>query len=240
MSHHRRKVALTILGLVGTTLTISPSPLWAKPPPEDDDDAPPNVFISPHGQPFRARADAPYPVVDWFKQADKNGDGRLEKAEFLADAEAFFKTLDRNSDGVLSRYEVNLYEHNIAPEVLGGRVPVSVNAPARLWLAQMDRPRPIDPGGDSSGAEDDKPETEHLDVSGQGAAPYSFFEEPEPLLAADLNLDGIIRKQNFVKIAADHFAALDIDDKGYLTLAKLPKTPFQKLVEKYQHGRHKA
>jgi len=55
MSHHRRKVALTILGLVGTTLTISPSPLWAKPPPEDDDDAPPNVFISPHGQPFRAR-----------------------------------------------------------------------------------------------------------------------------------------------------------------------------------------
>ena len=237
----RRQSAMSFLALIGGASLVAPRSLWAKgaPPPEDDDDGPPNVFISPHGQPFRARAGAPYPVVDWFKQADKNADGKIDKAEFLADAEAFFKALDRNGDGVLSHYEVTLYEHNIAPEVLGARVQVSVSGGARLWLAQMDRPAPVDPGGGST--EEDAPTVkQHLDDSGQGAAPYSFFEEPEPLLAADLNVDGIIRKGNFLKVAGDHFAALDVDDVGYLTLQKLPKTSMQKLVEKSQHGRRRA
>ena len=239
----RRQSALSFLALIGGASLIGPTWLWAKgaPPPEDDDDddAPPNVFISPHGQPFRARAGAPYPVVDWFKQADKNADGKIDKAEFLADAEAFFKTLDRNGDGVLSHYEVLLYEHNIAPEVLGGTVRVGAAGGGRLWLALIDTPGPVDPGGGST--EEDAPVVkEHLDVAGQGAVPYSFFEEPEPLLAADLNVDGIIRKDNFLKVAGDHFASLDVDDVGYLTLKKLPRTPMQKLVEHSQHGRRKT
>ena len=237
----RRQSALSFLALIAGASLVAPKLVWARsaPPPEDDDDAPPNVFISPHGQPFRARAGAPYPVVDWFSQADKNTDGKIDKADFLADAEAFFKVLDRNGDGVLSHYEVAHYEHNIAPEVLGARVQVGVIDAPRLWLAQVDRPGPVDPGGGST--EEDAPtEKEHLDDSGQGAAPYSFFEEPEPLLAADLNVDGIIRKGNFLKVAGDHFAALDVDGVGYLTLKKLPKTSMQKLVEKSQHGRRRA
>ena len=234
----RRQSTLGLLALIA-----APQRIWAKnaPSPSDDDDdlAVPNVFFSPHGQPFRARADAPYPVVDWFKQADKNGDGKIDRAEFLADADAFFKIVDRNADGVLSRYEVSLYEHNIAPEILGGRVKVSVGA-ARLWLAQFDRPAPVDPGG--GGQDEGYPagEKQHLDVSGQGASPFNFFEEPEPLLAADLRLDGIIRKSDFLKVAGDHFSALDFDNLGYLTLAMLPKTPMQKLVEKSRRGRRRS
>ena len=238
----RRQSALSFLALIGGASLVAQTSLWAKgapPPAEDDDDAPENVFFSPHGQPFRARTGAPYPVVDWFKQADKNGDGKIDKAEFLADAEAFFKLIDHNGDGVLSHYEVTVYEHNVAPEILGARVQVSDTGAARLWLAQISRPGPVDPGGAS--AEGDAPVVkDHLDVSGQGAAPFSFFEEPEPLLAADLNIDGIIRKGNFLKVAGDHFAALDVDGVGYLTLAKLPKTPIQKLVEKSQRGRRRT
>ena len=120
----------------------------------DEGEAIPNVFISPCGKPFRARIGAPYPVADWFKQADTDHDGKLERAEFVADAAAFFKYLDLNGDGVISPTEVAIYEHRIAPEVLGQRVRVTWGARpaferdgAKLWLAQIDRPGEIDPGG---------------------------------------------------------------------------------------------
>ena len=107
------------------------------------EDSAPNVFFSPHGQPFRAPAGAPYPIADWFKAADRNGDGKVDQAEFIADAEAFFAVLDVKGDGVLDGEEISFYEHRIAPEVLGmrvtvyadGRMRIAPSAP-RLWLAQ--------------------------------------------------------------------------------------------------------
>jgi hypothetical protein len=71
-------------------------PLIAARAPEDDPDWLPNVFISPCGEPFRARPGAPYPSVDWFHQANKAKDGKLTKAELAADAQAFFDKLDVN------------------------------------------------------------------------------------------------------------------------------------------------
>jgi hypothetical protein len=199
----------------------------------DDDDGPENVFISPCGKPFRAPPGAPYPVVDWFKQADKDGDGKLDHAEFMADAEAFFKVLDINGDGVLDNYEVAVYEHRIAPEIIGYRMKVSQGG-AFLWRAQVDRPGEIDPGGDVPNT----PKPKGLDESGQGAAPYGFFESPEPVMAADTEFRGFVRKVNFMRLADRHFTELDKDSDGYLTLAKLPKTPMQKLVERaYGHRR---
>jgi hypothetical protein len=108
-----------------------------------DDEGAPNVFFSPHGRPFRAPAAAPYPIVDWFKSADRNGDGKLDREEFVADAAAFFGFLDLKGDGVLDTEEISFYEHRIAPEVLGMRVTVYANgqmrvrpSEPRLWLAQ--------------------------------------------------------------------------------------------------------
>jgi hypothetical protein len=199
---------------------------------DDDDDefAIPNTFISPCGQPFRAPPNAPYPVVDWFKAADKNADGKLDHAEFVADAAAFFTVLDVNNDGVLSHHEVALYEQRIAPEIIGGRVRTSWNQ-ARLWLAQLDRPGPIDPGGDQPSDDEDQ-KAPPLDESLQGAAPYGLLGEPEPVQAADLDLSGVITRQNFLKLAGMHFQTLDTAGRGYLTLATLPKTQVQKLLEK--------
>jgi hypothetical protein len=107
------------------------------------DDGPPNVFFSPHGRPYRAPARAPYPISDWFRTADRNGDGKLDRDEFVADAAAFFDFLDLKGNGVLDTDEISFYEHRIAPEVLGmrvmvyadGQMRVSPNEP-RLWLAQ--------------------------------------------------------------------------------------------------------
>ncbi|MDR3512491.1 MAG: EF-hand domain-containing protein [Caulobacteraceae bacterium] len=211
--------------------------------PADDDDAPANVFISPCGKPFRAKPTDPYPVAAWFKEADKNGDGKLDRTEFVADAETFFKALDVNGDGVIDPREVSRYERGIAPEILGYTVKVSARTGpgglygGRIWKAQMDKPGAIDPGG---GEPPEARPPHDIDESAQGASPYGFFFEPEPVMAADENLNGYIRKAGFLRLAGRHFDRLDPDGVGYLTLAKLPKTQAQLKVERYQRHGHRS
>src|SRR5581483_3305574 len=110
----RRRFASLVSGSVAAAWLAGSLPAWAR--RIDDDDGPPNVFFSPHGRPYRAVIGAPYPVVDWFKDADRNGDGRLGHDEFVADAAAFFDYLDTNNDGQLETSDIAFYEHNIAPE----------------------------------------------------------------------------------------------------------------------------
>ena len=224
MSLSRRMFGWSLAGVVAAC---------AVPAAARDPDDWPNVFISPMGKPFRARMGAPYPVVDWFRQADKDGDGKLDHAEFIADAAAFFEVLDLNHDGVLSSYEVAVYEHNVAPEILGFNVPVSDlrggprlpgHDGARLWLAQISQPQ--------VGLEQPHEATADTETIPEGAAPFSLLETPEPLTAADVDFSGVIVKANFLKLADRRFNTLDHDQDGYLTLAKLPKTFVQKKLER--------
>jgi hypothetical protein len=220
-------LTLPVVGLV-------PGALQAQIPKGD----PVNVFISPCGQPFRAKAGAPYPVVDWFKQVDKNADGKIDRAEFNADAEAFFHILDLNHDGYLSPYEVNAYEQKVCPEVLGLRVDVSRNDEGdhpRIWLAQYG-------GGGHGGGQptqsappSQSPSFDPNVETNQGASPYSFFDEPEPVAAADIRFRGVISKSDFLKLSDVHFDALDVGSRGFLTLDKLPRTPMQKRIDRDEH-----
>lgn len=207
---------------------------------------PANVFISPPGKPFRAKMGEAYPVAAWFKEADANGDGKVDHAEFIADSLAFFKRLDRNGDGVISPQEVAWYEARIAPEVLGFRVEIDsqgIALPRPLVWKTQGVPggggpgAGVDPGGGGDGEE-----TQHkvppYDASGQGAAPYSFFDEPEPVTTADIRFRGLISKDDFLKLADAHFTTLDQGGAGFLTLDHLPLTPAQKRLERsHRHGR---
>jgi hypothetical protein len=215
---------------------------------DEDDTGLPNTFISPCGKPYRAATGAPYPVVDWFKEVDKNGDGRIDHEEFVADAEAFFAVLDFKKTGILTPVIIAFYEQRVVPEILGAGLPRSAadRSGGRLWLAQyqgqgqpsVPQPGSIDPSGKDLQPTPRKPKD--FDESNQGAAPYSFFDEPEPLMAADMDLNGFIKKTNFLKVADMHFTTLDRDEDGYLTLAKLPKTPIEKLLEKSRPRRKKS
>jgi hypothetical protein len=205
---------------------------------------PGNVFISPPGRPYRAKMGAPYPVADWFKAADTNADGKIDHAEFIADSLAFFKILDRNADGVISPQEVAFYEQRIAPEVLGMRVVMDswgvIEARPRLWKTQMGGmgggmgggipSGAIDPGGGEAPS-DESARARPYDASGAGASPYSFFDEPEPVSAADIHFRGLISKSDFVTLAEAHFKSLDREGKGFLTLEGLPRTPVQRRLE---------
>jgi hypothetical protein len=226
-----RRAALACLIAAGPLL-LAPSLSLAA----DQDSGIPNLFISPCGEPFRADVGAPYPVAAWFGQADANRDGKLARDEFVADADRFFKKLDLNGDGALTRGEILSYEHKWVPEILVGSVTTVGALPARLWLAQYGGGSqsalsglnaPINPRGDHVPA---PVQRKGLDESGAGASPYSFFDEPEPILAADFNINGVISRDNFLKLADMHFTALDPDERGYLTLESLPQTTVEKLL----------
>jgi hypothetical protein len=252
----RRRFGYMIACAAGASGLSSPAPAKAQ---AAEDDGLPNVFISPSGKPFRAPPGAPYPVVDWFHQADRNGDSRLDRSEFLADAEAFFKVLDVNGDGVLDPYEVSIYEHRIAPEILGphgnaaaqGHLFQALDRGAgRLWRIQSgpfggEFPAPgsdmgprggIDPGGEQPNAPSRRRPEEDL---GEGASPYGLLRAPEPVTAGDpeFMFRGIVRKANFISLADRNFSTLDSAGEGYLTLEGLPKTPLQRLIETARHGR---
>jgi EF hand len=239
MTSTRRQFARTLTAAAGALGVFGAARASAQ-----DDATPPNVFISPCGRPFRAPMAAPYPVVNWFKGADTNSDGKLDHAEFMADTEAFFKILDINGDGVLDGYEISIYEHRVAPEILGYRIDVGALPPPwipgrpRLFRAQVSgSDMPGNPGASEDHEPSDKPQKQTLDESGSGAAPYGLFSAPEPVTAADTDFRGLVKKDNFMKLADHHFTLLDADGSGYLTLAKLPKTLIQQKLEKTGHRR---
>src|SRR3569833_4463779 len=90
------------------------------------------LFISPCGEPYRGRPGEPYPVALWFKQADLNHDGAVDRAEFRADHAGFFDALDADGNGVLEGAEIAFYEHRVVPDVLGP-APARIGSLAPRW-----------------------------------------------------------------------------------------------------------
>src|SRR6185369_1712354 len=74
-------------------------------------------FISPMGEPFRAKTVTDDTLADWFYQADRNRDGVLTVDEMQADADRFFAILDSDHDGEIGPTEIAYYEWEIAPDI---------------------------------------------------------------------------------------------------------------------------
>ena len=162
-------------------------------------------FIAPSGQPFRAGPNLPPPVEQWFAQADADHDGVITREEFVADSNRFFNFVDADHDGVIDGPENTRYETRIAPEI-------SVGGPSAF-------------GGDlpPSGADPDHPTHTVLQV--QGAARFSFINEPQPIRGADTNLDWVVSSAEWIAASERRFDLLDTDHDGRLTLDTLPPWP---------------
>lgn len=177
----------------------------------------PQVFIAPSGEPFRAYGEVPYPIADWFKGADKNGDGRLDFAEFDADFLRFFDALDVNHDGAIDSVEKARYEGEVAPETLGG-----------AWTGRRERSSneewasKFSEGTALPSVDRPKRNTGRVPT---GAARFDLLGLPEPVAAMDVELRGRISRRTASEAARMRFDQLDTRHLGYLTLDALPETP---------------
>jgi Ca2+-binding EF-hand superfamily protein len=177
-------------------------------------------FISPMGEPFRAKDPGEDTLADWFRQADRNGDGVLTIEEMQADAMRFFAKLDTNHDGQIIPDELVEYEWDIAPEIQVNSKLKRARAPAGQ------RPPPSDDERRRHGGDRYDP----YDMDGlQGGARYALLNIPEPVAAADADFDRAITLDEFRQAAIARFQLLDSKHEGRLTLAQLelllPKIP---------------
>jgi hypothetical protein len=183
----------------------------------------PVLFISPMGEPFRPKtgddAAGDDPVRRWFDQADRNKDGKLTVGELMLDGDRFFATIDKDKSGELLPDEVAAYEQDVAPEIRlyqrrPERKPDADGKPEddrRQQQAKRKKPAPLPPGVDGA----------------QGAGRYAFLNIPNPVAAADRDINRAVTQQEFRAAAAERFADLDPKQSKALTFDQLPKTPAQ-------------
>jgi hypothetical protein len=183
------------------------------------------LFISPMGEPFRASLKPGAARDLWFAGADTDGDGRITLAEFQDDAARFFAVLDRGKEGEIDPEDIAYYENVLVPEIRvasGGRRP-------RSGGGERGRGgRGGGPGGGSGGqgmqfGNGDGKKSAAIVHERIGAGRFGFFDLPEPVIAADANLNRGIDAGEFSKAAATRFAALDRNRDGALTRGELPR-----------------
>jgi hypothetical protein len=157
-------------------------------------------FVSPMGEPFRARTTADDTLANWFRQADQNHDGALTVEEMQADAGRFFAALDHDQNREIEPQELVHYEWETAPEI-------QVNSKTRRAPGE---PKPTK-------AQARQREKNTL----QGAARYALLNIPEPVAAADADFDRGITPGEFREAAVTRFRLLDSKGLGRITLAEL-------------------
>ncbi len=147
----------------------------------------------------------------WFDRIDTNHDGVVDRAEFMADAEAQFARMDLNHDGIvtpgtLAQYRAGFEGHEQPGTIRrtggsdeGGIVPTQV----------------ADAGPGGSNPLYGKKSRGLADLQqGGGNDPRV---EPDPVMSADTTLRFQVTKKEFLDQSAHRFARLDRDHAGRLT-----------------------
>jgi hypothetical protein len=190
------------------------------------------LFISPAGEPFRGHDG----FNAWLYNADTDHDGAVSAAEFRADALRFFKELDANGDGVIDGFEAQAYEHDVVPEITrfsfddapsaggaGSRQPPSGGGKGSGGGGGRGggMGRGGGRGGGGGGGGQDASPGPPPGAGHEGAARYSLINEPEPVSAADADVNGKVTLDEWMRATDRRFSLLDHDKTGRLTRESL-------------------
>jgi Ca2+-binding EF-hand superfamily protein len=160
------------------------------------------------GEPFRSHSATDDTLGDWFRQADRNHDGVLTVDEMEADADRFFRTLDTDHNGEIDPDELVHYEWQVAPEI-------QVNTKRRR--ARGEQASSLDEENKKAS----RAARQRADNGPQGAARYTLLNLPEPVAAADADLNRGISREEFRQAAIERFNLLDKAHAGRLGLEQL-------------------
>lgn len=168
------------------------------------------VYIAPMGAPFRTDGFID-PMKTWFDRADADHDGKLTLAEFRADSDRFFTTLDTDGSGEIDPEEMAHYENVVAPEI-------------KLYQRGQDkRPKTGKEKREAKRAARERADYE----APYGAGIWSSLNIPQPIVAADTDLNRGVSRVELDQAAVRRWPLLDTHGAGYLTYAALPKSPAQ-------------
>jgi hypothetical protein len=170
-------------------------------------EVPGGLFLSPMGEPFRSAGTNADGTARWFAGADSDGDGLLSPAEMRRDAARFFALLDSDADGEIEPAEIARYENEIVPEVQVG---------LQMRGAGF---------GDWRGPGSRRRRVLVYEEGIEGAGRYAFLNIPQPVIAADLDMNRGVAAAEFERAADQRFALLDSDRDGRLARTELPPLP---------------
>lgn len=186
------------------------------------------LFISPMGEPFRATDIGQHGIDLWFAAADTDHDGKISRAEFVAEAMGFFVALDANKDGAATSMESTSLWERQAPEVLGM---IDMSPPALAADPNADH----DAGSQhhdnaahrgttyqnegSQLAPDREPGIHHTIPfdNRTGPARYGILNDAEPVMSCDANFDRRVTREEFQACADRRFTQIDLNGDGFFT-----------------------
>ena len=230
-----KRLLVAALGLALSAFASDPGPRGGPGGPGGPQGPRPGLFVSPFGQLFFSEPGQPWPVAAWFAGADADGDGRMTFEEFTADGQRQFRALDLRRDDRLTPDEIAVYENSLAEA--RARLPGMEGGPRgpgrRLEGFGGDTPRGLagepPPQNSRSGA---RPRAPTGPLAYGPIAAAGFFNYPQPIKAADLDTNQTVTADEWAQATNRWFLALDTDQDGVLTLATLPRTPLQGLMDR--------
>jgi hypothetical protein len=184
---------------------------------------PPPPTFSPNGEPLvppQWPQDCEAAIDQWFDRLDTGHTGGLSLAQLTADAERQYRLMDLRHDGKVTAEELSRYRL----KMMGGHY-LSVSTPgenARLGRGTDDEARPGDRLDEP--VDDDRPHGRH----GEDRRPVDAYaalvsDQPDPVMAADNDLDGSVTWEEFKALVAQNFAEYDRDHTGVITKSEVEK-----------------